>query len=135
MTISPLDPRYLSAQAVLDDATQSERWPQVLASLRAEAEAGQAWAQCLLGESAFKGLGRHPDEAEAVRYYRLAADQGEAEAQFQLALHLASGTGVLRDEPEALHYARLALAQGYQPDPTKAEGPLQQAMAFLLSSR
>ena len=91
MTISPLpdlDARYQSARAVLDDDAQSEQWPRLLASLRAEAVAGQAWAQCLLGEAAEQGLGQDVDEAEAVRYFRLAADRGHPDGQYQLAWRL-----------------------------------------------
>ena len=52
------------------------------------------------------------DEAEAVRWYRLAADQGNAGAQLNLGFMYASGEGVLKDEAEAVRWYRLAADQG-----------------------
>ena len=52
------------------------------------------------------------DEAEAVRWYRLAAEQGLAEAQFNLGFMYANGEGVLKDEAEAVRWYRLAAEQG-----------------------
>ena len=52
------------------------------------------------------------DEAEAVRWFRLAAEQGNANAQFNLGVMYANGEGVLKDEAEALRWFRLAAEQG-----------------------
>ena len=43
------------------------------------------------------GRGVLKDEAEAVRWYRLAAEQGHAGAQYNLGLMHAKGEGVLKD--------------------------------------
>ena len=53
-------------------------------ALRVRAEAGDAEAQFLLGFSYDIGRGVPQDDAEAVRWYRLAADQGHAGAQYEL---------------------------------------------------
>ena len=52
------------------------------------------------------------DDAEAVRWYRLAADQGDANAQYNLGLKYASGEGVPEDDAEAVRWYRLAADQG-----------------------
>ena len=59
------------------------------------------------------GEGVLKDEAEAVRWYRLAAEQGDAAAQFNLGLMYANGEGVLKDEAEAVRWYRKAVEQGY----------------------
>ena len=53
-------------------------------ALRARAEAGVTEAQLDLGLRYDLGKGVPQDDAEAVRWYRLAADQGLALAQFSL---------------------------------------------------
>ena len=42
------------------------------------------------------GEGVPENDAEAVKWYRLAAEQGDAQAQFNLAVKYANGEGVLR---------------------------------------
>ena len=58
------------------------------------------------------GRGVLEDEAEAVRWYRLAAQQGHAGAQHALGFMYAGGWGVLQDEAEAVRWYRLAAEQG-----------------------
>ena len=53
-------------------------------ALRARAEQGDAEAQNNLGVMYATGEGVPEDDAEAVRWYRLAAEQGYAVAQFNL---------------------------------------------------
>ena len=55
------------------------------------------------------------DDAEAVRWYRLAADQGHADAQVFLGLKYANGEGVVEDDAEAVRWYRLAADQGRSP--------------------
>ena len=52
------------------------------------------------------------DDAEAVRWYRLAAEQGHASAQFNLGLMYDKGEGVPQDDAEAVRWFRLAAEQG-----------------------
>ena len=83
-----------------------------LETLHRTAEAGNAEAQYELGRAYEMGEGVSEDDAEAVRWYRMAAEQGEALAQFNLGLMYANGRGVLKDEAEAVRWFRLAAEQG-----------------------
>jgi TPR repeat protein len=82
-------------------------------TLRARAEAGNASAQYSLGNMYVNGRGVPEDDAEAVRWYRLAADQGVAEAQYNLGGMYDYGLGVPEDYGEALRWYRLAADQGH----------------------
>ena len=62
------------------------------------------------------GEGVPEDDAEAVRWYRLAADQGHADAQYNLGWMYANGEGVVEDDAEAVRWYRLAADQMYQQD-------------------
>ena len=52
------------------------------------------------------------DDAEAVRWYRLAAEQGDANAQYNLGVRYGAGEGVPPDDAEAVRWFRLAAEQG-----------------------
>ena len=53
------------------------------------------------------------DDAEAVRWYRLAAEQGDAWAQTNLGVMYENGRGVTQDDAEAVRWYRLAAEQGH----------------------
>ena len=59
-----------------------------------------------------EGEGVFEDDAEAVKWYRMAAEQGYAVAQFNLGNMCANGEGVLKDFAEAVRWYRLAAEQG-----------------------
>ena len=80
--------------------------PETTDSLRESAEQGDAAAQYNLGVRYdtvryYTGAGVPRDDAEAVRWYRLAADQGHAGAQSHLGLKYEYGQGVPQDDVEA----------------------------------
>ncbi len=52
------------------------------------------------------------DDAEAVRWYRLAAEQGDAGAQNNLGVMYLEGRGVPQDYVQAHMWIKLAAAQG-----------------------
>ena len=85
---------------------------------RARAEEGDADAQADLGFMYRQGLGVRQDDAEAVRWYRLAADQGHAEAMDILGYLysapdvFAGGERVPHDYVDAVRWLRLAAEQG-----------------------
>ena len=54
------------------------------------------------------------DDAEAVRWYRLAAAQGYATAQFNLGVGYHNGEGVLKDSVLAHMWLNIASANGYE---------------------
>ena len=58
------------------------------------------------------GQGVPQDDAEAVRWYRLAANQGNADAQGNLGAMLLNGQGVPQDHAEAIRWFRAAADQG-----------------------
>jgi TPR repeat protein len=58
------------------------------------------------------GRGVPQDDAEAVRWYRLAAEQGHGPAQSNLGLMYERGEGVPQDNVEAVRWYRLAAEQG-----------------------
>ena len=53
------------------------------------------------------------DDAEAVRWFRLAAEQGDATAQNNLGVRYGTGRGVPQDDAEAVRWYRLAAEQGH----------------------
>ncbi len=81
-------------------------------ALRTQAEQGDADAQFILGVGYARGLGVPQDDAEAVRWYRLAAEQGDARAQSNLGSMYETGRGVPQDYVEATRWYRLAAEQG-----------------------
>jgi TPR repeat protein len=75
-------------------------------------EQGDASAQYNLGVSYDNGYGVPEDDAEAVKWYRLAAEQGHALAQYNLGVSYDNGYGVPEDDAEAVKWYRLAAEQG-----------------------
>jgi uncharacterized protein len=60
------------------------------------------------------GQGVPQDDAEGVKWFRLAADQGNASSQFILGLMYAQGRGVPQDNVSAHMWLNLAAASGKQ---------------------
>ena len=58
------------------------------------------------------GQGVAQDDAEMVKWYRLAAEQGHVTAQQGLGLRYEIGQGVAQDYAEAVKWLRLAAEQG-----------------------
>ena len=77
-----------------------------------QAKQGDAKAQFTLGLRYDDGLGVPQDDAQAVKWYRLAADQGYAQAQYNLGVMYANGIGVPQDYVQAHMWLNLAAAQG-----------------------
>ncbi len=59
-----------------------------------------------------KGEGAAQDEAEALRWWRLAANQGHADAQTRLGMCYLHGLGVARDLEQAALWLKQAAQQG-----------------------
>ena len=79
--------------------------------LRTQAEQGDAAAQVNLGNMYANGEGVPPDDAEAMRWYRLAADQGNTSAQFNLGFMYITGEGVPQDYVQAHMWFNLAASR------------------------
>ncbi len=83
--------------------------------LRERAEGGEVSAQAELGRRYYVGEGVRQDDAEAVRWTRLAAEQGHAPAQYSLGLLHYRGRGVAGDDRAAARWYRAAAEQGHAP--------------------
>ena len=80
--------------------------------LQRRAKQGDASAQINLGVMYATGLGVPQDDAEAVRWFRLAAEQGHATGQYNLGFRYNAGQGVPQDDAESARWFRLAAEQG-----------------------
>ena len=76
------------------------------------AEAGNAEAQQALGWMYANGKGVAQNDAEAVKWWRLAAEAGHASAQNNLGLMYKNGWGVAQDDVEAVKWYRRAAEAG-----------------------
>lgn len=75
------------------------------------AAAGQAQAQCAMGDRYAQGAGVAQNWFEACRWYERAAQQGDATAQCALAVCYADGKGVKQDMAHAFIWFEKAAAQ------------------------
>lgn len=82
-------------------------------SFRSAAEAGDAMAQCSLGQRYQNGRGVPKDHTEAVNWFRKAAEQGNATAQLFLAESYNSGHGVAQNHEVAVVWFRRAARGGH----------------------
>jgi uncharacterized protein len=98
-----------SPEAARPDETEGRSAPPTSMRLRTPyPEAPPASAQFNLGFMHSKGQGVQQNDAEALKWYRLAADQGHARAQFILGRMYR----VQRNDAEAVKWLRLAADQG-----------------------
>jgi len=80
-----------------------------LRGLKVKAEAGDAAAQCELGNYYSNGKGVNVDMTEAVRWYQKAAVQGEAQAWLAMGAFTFAGAGVAQDMSAGYAWLNLAL--------------------------
>ena len=79
---------------------------------RRSADQGKPSAHYNLGLMYANGQGLTQDNAEALKWYRLAANQGHVFAQFRLGFMYEKGRGVPQNKAEAVKWYRLAADQG-----------------------
>lgn len=91
--------RFVKGEDVPKDVRVGYKW------LSQAADKGHPEAQLLVGVMS-------QNEAEAVRYWRMAAEQGLDLAQFQLGVAYTEGKGVTQNVQEAMHWYTLAFEQG-----------------------
>ncbi len=94
-------------------AQQTEEDRRGLELLKAQAESGNAKAQCVLGDFYTSGVVVPKDSTQAVSWYRKAAELGDAKAQYNLSLHYRDGDGVTKDLAETAKWCRKSADQGY----------------------
>ncbi len=75
------------------------------------AEQGDASAQYNLGVMHGEGQGVPQDDAEAVKWLRLAAEQGDCDAQSNLGVMYSEGQGVPQNDAKALAWLEKAAEQ------------------------
>jgi len=85
-----------------------------LEQMRPLAEEGDMRAQFILGSLYDDGEGVPEDDAEAIRWYRLAAEQGAVTAQVLLGIKYWEGEGVPEDFVLAYMWLNLGAAQGHE---------------------
>ena len=93
-------------------AQSNARITDLIAEVRRRAEQGNADMQFNLGLIYDKGEYLAENDAEAVKWYRLAAAQGNADAQFNLGTKFTYGEGVPKNTAEAGRWFRFAADQG-----------------------
>src|SRR6266700_3157800 len=103
-----LTPGNLDLAQSLDQASAKKR---AIADLKEVAYAGNVNAQVQLGVIYLTGDGVAKDDAEAVKWLRMAADQGDAESEHNLAVLYTQGQGVPRNLKEAANWMRKAADQ------------------------
>jgi uncharacterized protein len=102
------------ARALPSQAPQlqaSSAGSQDIAQLQAQAQAGKAGAQFVLGRAYEQGNKVPRNDELAAKWYRAAAEQGDASAQNDLGLMLMSGRGVEKDKAEAVKWYKKAARQ------------------------
>jgi hypothetical protein len=104
-------PVGVHAQGTPSDSCADINGLSPLEDLRSCAEQGNASFQYYLGFKYSIGEGVPEDDAEAVRWYRLAAEQGLRRAQTYLGLMYANGEGVPEDYVLAYMWYNLAAAE------------------------
>jgi len=77
-----------------------------------EAQKGNASAQYKTGFMLAEGRGVAKNDAEAVRWYKLAAEKGLSAAQYNLAVMYEEGKGTAQDPEAALKWYRKAAEKG-----------------------
>jgi len=81
--------------------------------LRPWVEKGKTWAQCLLGQRYYHGLGVDQSYQQARELFELAASQGAVDAQYNLGCMYEHGQGVDQSYERAVEYYEAAARQGH----------------------
>ena len=87
---------------------------QIGQSWQERAEAGSPFAQANLGIMYAQGDGVPEDDAEAIKWFRLAAEQGHAGAQYSLGVMHAAGDGVPKSYITAHAWWNIASVSGHR---------------------
>jgi hypothetical protein len=85
---------------------------QSIATIKKQADKGDAKAQYDLGEAYYNGDGAPKDYTQAAFWYRKSADHGYARAQYNLGYLYYTGMGVSQDSVKAASLYREAAEQG-----------------------
>ena len=103
--------RHLLAASLLSGAVARSATVDLTATSAAAAKSDPE-AEFALGKAYFKGMGEPKDNAQALKYFRMAADQGNMKAENNLGSMYEAGEGTNRDPVEAAKWYRQAAEQG-----------------------
>ena len=85
-----------------------------VSAIKSKADAGEAWAQDIIGELYNQGLGGYSKNLpKCVEWYIKSADQGFVWGQVNLAIRYEEGEGVNENDYEAVKWYRKAAEQGH----------------------
>jgi TPR repeat protein len=102
---------HASAQFALAQLLKKDASAIAFDAISRAAAAGQAQAQCTMGDRYAQGAGVAQNWFEACRWYERAAQQGDAAAQCALAVCYADGKGVKKNMAHAFIWFEKAAAQ------------------------
>lgn len=107
-------PREVPPKPTVSPEVGSARAPveSLLDRLTRQARLGDVISQGQLGRVYYMGLGVSVDNAEAIKWLKLAGEKGDVDAAQLLGFAYASGHGVAIDQAEALRWWRLASSKG-----------------------
>lgn len=103
-------PENTSMSGAFGRGAQSDE--EKLASMKQDAEAGNAKAQVGLARKYYNGDDVPQDYAKAAELYEKAAEQGIAMAQYNIGMMYQKGEGVTQDAAKAEEWLNKAAAQG-----------------------
>lgn len=104
--------RVLAGVTVLAGSTFAQA-PDLVAKIKADAEAGDAWAQARYAQMLCLGKGVEKNEAEALKWFQKSADAGNHYAQANMGLFcLTGGCGMMKDVTKAVEWYEKASRQG-----------------------
>jgi serine/threonine-protein kinase len=94
-------------------AAAAANWSAAATACAAEANAGSAAAQRILGTMYDRGQGVAASPTDALSWYRRAAASNDAEAEFMLSQMFDVGRGTAQNQAEAVVHLRLAASGGW----------------------
>ena len=84
-----------------------------ITAMHNKANAGDAAAQCDLGDCYSEGRNVPQNDTEAFQWYRMAAEQGDAYGQYAVGKCYAKGIGVMKDDAAAVNWFRKSAGQAF----------------------
>lgn len=94
----------LNAEELADKYVQNEEYDKALPHLKIIANAGDSWAQTILGTMYDEGKGVTPDKNTAFFWYEKAANNGDTSAMLFISNLYRLGSGVKKDMDKAVYW-------------------------------
>jgi hypothetical protein len=113
--LAPLQPALAQDYEAGKRAYLAGDYQEALGIWQPLAEGGNEFAQFSMGSLYFEGAGVEKNDAESVKWFRMAGEQGYAPAQFNLGNAYKHGNGVEQDDAQAAEWWRKAAEQEFAP--------------------